>query len=224
MDQRRPVCAQLLACRTCVSSLQIRSWWSCCPKHCVSRRHACIASQPTNASGQHVGKSLQEDSIATSLACIGMVCLLQIAYICCNTKQQHALHMQVICCNCLICCNVSRLIAGEHSLSCHAKAMQRMVDACTVVTQYRYQASPETISSKCVQCVLMNVMTWGLIKAFSSIYKCRFEGPKCDIDINECVRGTDNCAAEAACINTVGALLVASTEAVVDYLQSCISL
>lgn len=33
---------------------------------------------------------------------------------------------------------------------------------------------------------------------------CRFEGPTCSIDINECVRGTDNCAANAACINTQG--------------------
>ncbi|DBB02500.1 hypothetical protein WJX82_002641 [Trebouxia sp. C0006] len=31
-----------------------------------------------------------------------------------------------------------------------------------------------------------------------------FEGPTCTIDINECVRGTDNCAANAACINTQG--------------------
>lgn len=33
---------------------------------------------------------------------------------------------------------------------------------------------------------------------------CRFEGPVCTIDINECARGTDNCAANAACINTQG--------------------
>ena len=33
---------------------------------------------------------------------------------------------------------------------------------------------------------------------------CRLEGPRCDIDINECVRGTDNCASNAACINTKG--------------------
>ena len=33
---------------------------------------------------------------------------------------------------------------------------------------------------------------------------CRLEGPRCDVDINECVRGTDNCASNAACINTQG--------------------
>eukprot|EP00884_Botryococcus_braunii_P015420 jgi/Botrbrau1/2561/Bobra.0079s0047.1 len=32
-----------------------------------------------------------------------------------------------------------------------------------------------------------------------------FEGPACNVDINECVRGTDNCAANATCINTNGA-------------------
>ncbi len=32
----------------------------------------------------------------------------------------------------------------------------------------------------------------------------RFEGPHCSIDINECVRGTDNCGANSTCINTVG--------------------
>ena len=36
------------------------------------------------------------------------------------------------------------------------------------------------------------------------ICACRFEGPTCNIDINECVRGTDTCAANAACINTQG--------------------
>ena len=35
---------------------------------------------------------------------------------------------------------------------------------------------------------------------------CRFEGPGCDVDINECVRGTDNCASNAACLNTQGTL------------------
>ena len=46
---------------------------------------------------------------------------------------------------------------------------------------------------------------------------CRFEGPKCDIDINECVRGTDDCTANAACINTEahdqlsGCLLLSAT-------------
>jgi mannan endo-1,4-beta-mannosidase len=31
-----------------------------------------------------------------------------------------------------------------------------------------------------------------------------YEGPNCDLDINECVRGTDDCDLNAACINTVG--------------------
>ena len=30
------------------------------------------------------------------------------------------------------------------------------------------------------------------------------EGPACDIDINECVRGTAGCATNAACINSDG--------------------
>lgn len=32
----------------------------------------------------------------------------------------------------------------------------------------------------------------------------RYEGPSCSIDINECVRGTAGCAANAGCINTEG--------------------
>ena len=32
----------------------------------------------------------------------------------------------------------------------------------------------------------------------------RYEGPSCSIDINECVRGTAGCAANAGCINTQG--------------------
>lgn len=32
----------------------------------------------------------------------------------------------------------------------------------------------------------------------------RYEGPGCDIDINECVRGTAGCAANAGCRNTNG--------------------
>ncbi|KAK9917687.1 hypothetical protein WJX75_007185 [Coccomyxa subellipsoidea] len=31
-----------------------------------------------------------------------------------------------------------------------------------------------------------------------------FEGPQCNVDINECVRGTHNCAANSTCVNTVG--------------------
>ncbi|CAL8463534.1 g3068 [Coccomyxa elongata] len=31
-----------------------------------------------------------------------------------------------------------------------------------------------------------------------------YEGPECTIDINECVRGTSNCAANSTCINTPG--------------------
>lgn len=33
---------------------------------------------------------------------------------------------------------------------------------------------------------------------------CRYEGPACDIDINECVRGTAACAQNAGCTNTNG--------------------
>ena len=33
---------------------------------------------------------------------------------------------------------------------------------------------------------------------------CRYEGPQCDMDINECVRGTHNCAGNSTCINTEG--------------------
>jgi hypothetical protein len=33
---------------------------------------------------------------------------------------------------------------------------------------------------------------------------CRFEGSGCNIDINECVRGTAGCAKNAGCINSVG--------------------
>ena len=32
----------------------------------------------------------------------------------------------------------------------------------------------------------------------------RYEGPACDIDINECVRGTAGCAANAGCTNSNG--------------------
>ena len=32
----------------------------------------------------------------------------------------------------------------------------------------------------------------------------RYEGPSCEIDINECVRATAGCAANAGCINTDG--------------------
>jgi mannan endo-1,4-beta-mannosidase len=31
-----------------------------------------------------------------------------------------------------------------------------------------------------------------------------FEGPACDVDINECVRGTAACGPHAACLNTLG--------------------
>ncbi len=33
---------------------------------------------------------------------------------------------------------------------------------------------------------------------------CRFEGAACNVDINECVRGTSSCAANSTCINTRG--------------------
>ena len=33
---------------------------------------------------------------------------------------------------------------------------------------------------------------------------CRYEGASCDVDINECVRGTANCPANAGCVNTDG--------------------
>ena len=33
---------------------------------------------------------------------------------------------------------------------------------------------------------------------------CRFEGPGCDIDVNECVRGTAGCGTGAVCLNTQG--------------------
>ena len=47
----------------------------------------------------------------------------------------------------------------------------------------------------------------------------RFEGPTCNIDINECVRGTDNCAADAACINTQGM----PGGSLIDIWQSCMN-
>ena len=34
---------------------------------------------------------------------------------------------------------------------------------------------------------------------------CRFEGPECNVDINECLRQTMQCAPNAGCINTEGA-------------------
>ena len=40
----------------------------------------------------------------------------------------------------------------------------------------------------------------------------RFEGPACDVDINECVRGTSNCAANATCTNTNGSFSCACWE------------
>ena len=33
---------------------------------------------------------------------------------------------------------------------------------------------------------------------------CSWEGPDCSVDVNECVRGLDDCDVNAACINTVG--------------------
>ena len=33
---------------------------------------------------------------------------------------------------------------------------------------------------------------------------CRFEGPRCDIDIIECVRATAGCSANAGCTNSAG--------------------
>ena len=40
---------------------------------------------------------------------------------------------------------------------------------------------------------------------FSRSHIPRFEGPTCELDINECVRGTAGCAkVGAACVNTVG--------------------
>eukprot|EP00887_Chlorella_sp_A99_P006508 scaffold3.g6508.t1 len=35
-------------------------------------------------------------------------------------------------------------------------------------------------------------------------HPCRYEGPKCDLDINECARGTAGCAAGAVCVNSPG--------------------
>lgn len=37
-----------------------------------------------------------------------------------------------------------------------------------------------------------------------SFFDDRFEGPACNIDVNECVRGTAGCAGNAGCINSVG--------------------
>lgn len=33
---------------------------------------------------------------------------------------------------------------------------------------------------------------------------CRYEGPDCNININECVRGTDNCPANSGCVDSDG--------------------
>ena len=33
---------------------------------------------------------------------------------------------------------------------------------------------------------------------------CRYEGPDCDVDINECVRATAGCSGHAGCINVKG--------------------
>ncbi len=35
-------------------------------------------------------------------------------------------------------------------------------------------------------------------------YACRYEGPTCSIDVNECVRATGGCLANAGCINLPG--------------------
>lgn len=43
-----------------------------------------------------------------------------------------------------------------------------------------------------------------LAAALRRMVVCRYEGPACDIDINECTRGTAGCAAHAGCTNTVG--------------------
>ena len=47
----------------------------------------------------------------------------------------------------------------------------------------------------------------------------RFEGPGCDIDINECVRGTAGCATGAACINSEASGAPSAAAAVA--FQSC---
>ncbi len=41
------------------------------------------------------------------------------------------------------------------------------------------------------------------------MHVCRYEGPGCNIDVNECVRGTSGCAAHAGCTNTNGSFVCA---------------
>lgn len=41
------------------------------------------------------------------------------------------------------------------------------------------------------------------------MHVCRYEGPGCNIDVNECVRGTSGCAAHAGCTNTDGSFVCA---------------
>ena len=40
--------------------------------------------------------------------------------------------------------------------------------------------------------------------AGKGILWCRYEGPNCDVDINECVRAMAGCSAHAGCINVKG--------------------
>ena len=39
----------------------------------------------------------------------------------------------------------------------------------------------------------------------SDDFRCRYEGPDCNMDIDECLRQTVTCPANAGCINTEGA-------------------
>ena len=38
----------------------------------------------------------------------------------------------------------------------------------------------------------------------SALLWCRYEGPNCDVDVDECVRATAGCSPHASCLNSKG--------------------
>ena len=56
----------------------------------------------------------------------------------------------------------------------------------------------------CLRCVTMPSIFRAQLFLSHVRIACRYEGASCDVDINECVRGTANCPANAGCVNTDG--------------------
>lgn len=55
-----------------------------------------------------------------------------------------------------------------------------------------------------VNCKTASLLHCGIIVAETVLWRGRYEGAQCDVDINECVRGTAGCVTNAACVNSNG--------------------